>query len=182
MDINELLRSLHSLFSHVARLDLQKRIETWKQQPGNNQPQDIAAPLSDYIDKLATSHSAASSTAGEADHASTAQPVPGETSSSTQKASVVNGFSTNLSEYLKSHPMHSDSDIYLGEKLRASTWSHIHTALLKARQGDVKAARVHADIANQAMKEAAHYLSEETFRQFADEIARALEELKSELH
>ena len=66
----------------------------------------------------------------------------------------------------------------MGEKLKKSTWSHIHTATLQARQGSLSNAKMHAGIANDALKEAAHYMSEEDYKVFCDEVAKAFEALE----
>ena len=69
-------------------------------------------------------------------------------------------------------------DPYMGDKLKDSAWSHIHTALLHARQGEAITAKLHADIANEALKEAAHYMSEEDYKVLCEEVAKAFKELK----
>lgn len=182
MDINELLRSVHSLFSKVALLDLQKRTRSYKQQADSSRQTDIATSLTDYIDKMAALQPASKASVVKQ---GTNEPSPENiTQESGQTEPVqavpVNGVSTNLSEYMKSHSQHTSSDSYVGDKLKASTWSHIHTAILKAREGDAKAARLHADIANQALKEAGHYMDDEEFRLFSEEIEKALNELKQQ--
>lgn len=182
MDINELLRSVHSLFSKVSLLDLQKRTSSYKQQAGRETQKDIATPLSSYIDKLSAGQPAITSThpviseEPEEISGATPQEAPQENPQIPSTAVIPN----DLSDYLKSHSQHSDSEGYIGDKLKASTWSHIHTAILKAREGDPKTAKLHADIANQAMKEAVHYMSDEEFVKFSEEIDRALSELKQQ--
>ena len=52
-----------------------------------------------------------------------------------------------------------------------------HTALRYAHQGDVRTARLHADIANNAQKEAAFYMSEEEYQAFSQEVHEQLEAL-----
>ncbi|HEY9052830.1 MAG TPA: hypothetical protein VIQ03_14860 [Gammaproteobacteria bacterium] len=178
MDINELLRSVNTLISKVSLLDLQKRTTSYKQHASRETQKDIATPLSSYIDKLAAGQPAKASMHNNISEepagitGATSQEIP-----QTQSTAVI---PNNLSDYLKSHSQHSDSDSYIGDKLKASTWSHIHTAILKAREGDPRTAKLHADIANQAMKEAVHYMSDEEFRIFSEEIDHALGELKQQ--
>lgn len=179
MDINELLRALNSLFSKVVLLDLQKRTTSYKQQGSRDIQQDIVTPLSDCIDKLAQAQAPI-----VIQVANTEQPAakinqdPAQLTS--PQTATVGMLSTNFSEYLKSHSIHSESGNYLGDKLKASTWSHFHTAVLKANEGDARTAKLHADIANQAMKEAGHYISDEDFKNFSEEIEKALNELKQQ--
>ena len=62
----------------------------------------------------------------------------------------------------------------MGERLKSSTWSHLHLASMEARRGDAVAAKVHADIANQALKEAAHYMSDDEYKKFSGEVAQII--------
>lgn len=65
-------------------------------------------------------------------------------------------------------------DPELSKKLKESTWNHIHTALRLARQGEAGTARLHLDIASQALKEAAHYMSREEHIAFTVEVEEKL--------
>ena len=69
------------------------------------------------------------------------------------------------------------SDRHMGEQLKDSIWSHTHAATLNTRQGNVSKAKLHAQIANNALKEAAHYMSEEDYKVLCDEVAMTLKEL-----
>ena len=66
----------------------------------------------------------------------------------------------------------------MGENLKDSTWSHIHTAMLHARQGNVINAKLHARIANDALKQAAHYLSEEDYKVLCEELTKVFKKLE----
>jgi len=66
----------------------------------------------------------------------------------------------------------------MGEKLKDSTWTHIHTAMLQARQGDAINAKLHAGIANNALKEAANYLTEEDYKVLCEEVANEFKKLE----
>ena len=70
------------------------------------------------------------------------------------------------------------SDPYMGEKLKESTWSHIHAAQLQARQGNINNAKLHAGIANDALKEAAHYMNEDDYKVLCDEVAMVFKKLE----
>ena len=69
------------------------------------------------------------------------------------------------------------SNPYMGEKLKESTWSHLHAAQLHARQGNIDNAKLHAGIANDALKEAAHYMSEDDYKDLCDEVAMVFKKL-----
>jgi len=68
----------------------------------------------------------------------------------------------------------------MGGVLRKRTWEHIHAALRLARQGDAKNARLHVDLANAALAEAAHYLTDEEISEFATALKEKLRELAEE--
>ena len=66
----------------------------------------------------------------------------------------------------------------MGDKLRDSTWTHIHAAKLHARQGDVTNADLHAGIAHDALKEAINYMTKEDYKVLCEEVAKAFKELE----
>lgn len=178
MDINELLRSVNSLLSKIVLLDLWKRTKAYKQHGSSDIQQDIATPLFDCIDKLAAQASAPI----VAQASDNAQPAAEKTQDPAQptRPQAADMLSSNISEDLKPHLIHSDSANHLGEKLKANAWSHFHTSILRAREGDARTAKLHANIANQALKEAGHYMSDEDFKIFSEEFAQALNELKQQ--
>ena len=83
-----------------------------------------------------------------------------------------------LARHFKKSARKKESDQYMGEKLKTSTWTHIHTALMQARNGQATTAKLHADIANQALKEAAHYMSEQDYKAFFAEVETELNKLE----
>ncbi len=65
----------------------------------------------------------------------------------------------------------------MDEKLKHSIWEHIHASIRHARLGDARVAKMHADIANSAYRELAHYVSNEDHNELALEIENQLGEL-----
>lgn len=69
----------------------------------------------------------------------------------------------------------------LGERMQKSTLEHINQALGLARAGDTAGAKLHAGLAENAMKTAAHHMSPAGFAAFSatvEERLRALEEVR----
>jgi hypothetical protein len=62
----------------------------------------------------------------------------------------------------------------VGEKITSRALEHMNKALLLARKGDRANARLHADIANSAVKEAARYMSEGEYREFVNMVKERL--------
>jgi len=92
-----------------------------------------------------------------------------------------------LSQYFKRRSMESTLTPGIDEKLKHSIWQHIHHALRLAREKKNKDASMHADIAYYACKELAHYLPEQEYYEFINEIKDELKHLnnlsmQSELH
>ena len=81
-------------------------------------------------------------------------------------AKNVNGLSKHFST------THNEAEFHPGidEKLKHSNWDHINASIRYARLGDARVAKVHADIANNAFKELAHYVSGEDHAELASQI------------
>ena len=80
--------------------------------------------------------------------------------------------------FKREKPRSSVLQPHLSEKLKKSIREHINTALRFARQGDVSSAKIHANLANNALKEIAHYMSEEEYASFEAEVEKRLEEIQ----
>ncbi len=179
--INRLLRALHELYDKLCDMDLHKRISLYHRNTGTNVAPDIRDSLIEHIDKLAP---ASKPSGADADNATSAgfSKRPGKPQNAKPRSrqhgwlnKVVTGFKRPQKKIYKSKIA---SDPYMGEKLKNSTWSHIHTALLQLRQGDASNAKMHAGFANEALKEAAHYMSEEDYKVFCEEVAKAFKDLE----
>lgn len=178
--INRLLYNLYKLYYKLCDRDLRKRMSIYHHNTSTNDTPDISTSVINNLDKLApaskpSSATVASSAAVKSSNKS-AKPSS-EKQPSTQPGwlnKVVSSFNRPKNKFASKIAPNQ----YMGEKLKDSTWSHIHTALLHARQGDVSNAKLHADIANGALKEAAHYMTEEDYKVFCSEVAKAFKEIE----
>jgi hypothetical protein len=147
-------------------------------------PPDIVSPLSRCIDNLAAARADAVQTvAAMGDQAPPANGAPGagkgaEVSSPTPAAGK--GFG-ELSEYFRANHTHSPYYPDAGRRLVQSTWDHTYAAIRAARAGDVKIARLHAELANSAFKEVAHYMSGQAYTDFVADVIRVLNEFNGQL-
>lgn len=66
----------------------------------------------------------------------------------------------------------------LGERMRKSTLEHINQALVLARAGDTAGAKLHAGLAENAMKTAAHHMSSAGFAAFSATVEERLRTLE----
>jgi hypothetical protein len=177
--LNRLSRALRELYYKLCDMDLHKRMNFYNRNTGTDKAPDISASLTKHTDKLApdskptgpgatsTATARSSKIATKPDNAKLPNQQPGWLNK------VVNSIIRPKKFTSKITP-----DPYMGDKLKDSTWSHIHTALLHARQGEANTAKLHADIANEALKEAAHYMSEEDHKVLCEEVAKAFKELE----
>lgn len=178
--INRLLQDLQQLYYRLCAIDLRKRISLYHRHIGTNKSPDISTSLTDHLDKLA-----ATSKPNTADDASTTSITtpkrPYRPEKTKQSSKQPYGILAVVSTYIRSDKIFTSmktSDPYLGEKLKESTWSHIHAAQLQARQGNINNAKLHAGIANNALKEAAHYMNEDDHKVLCDEVAMILKKLE----
>ena len=182
--LNRLSHALYKLYYKLCDMDLHKRMDFYNRNTSTNKAPDISASLTKNIDKLApaskpsstgSSKAAASAaTAGSSKRAS----QPDNAKQAGQQRGWLNMVVSGFNRPQKIFKSKITPDPYMGEKLKDSTWSHIHTALLHARQGEAYNAKLHADIANEALKEAAHYMSEEDHKVLCGEVAKAFKELE----
>jgi len=182
--LNRLSRTLHELYYKLCAMDLHKRMNFYHRNTGTNKTPDISASLTKNIDKLApaskptnagtTNAAASAATAGSSKRTGKLNIAkqPG------QQTGWLNKVVSSVSRPKKIYKSKITPDPYMGDKLKDSAWSHIHAALLHARQGEAITAKLHADIANEALKEAAHYMSEEDYKVLCEEVAKAFKELK----
>ena len=178
--LNRLLRALHELYHKLYHMDLRKRINFYNRNTGTNKSPDISASLTKHIDKLAP---ASKPTSPGATSTATARfskraSKPDNTKLPNHQPGWLNKVVSSIIRPKKIFTSKITPDPYMGDKLKDSTWSHIHKALLYARQGEANTAKLHADIANEALKEAAHYMSEEDYKVLCEEVAKAFKELE----
>lgn len=165
--INNLLNSLHNLHHQVSQYELIKRISSYRSKTGANHVHDISGSLASRINKLATE-----SKPGTAPFAREA--VANHQTESKHTPVQLDKEHPALAKDYKIGTHTNEPEPSMGETLKASTRSHIHMAHLRARSGDLSAAKLHSDIANQALKEVAHYVDEEDYKSFCLEIDKML--------
>jgi len=180
-EINALLHALQRLYARITSLFLNKRMGSYREETGSVAGQDLATLLSDHIDRLAARGPANS---GETQRQASEQKVQTATQkpspvrpASDHQVPIVSGTVKGLGRYFKSNRTEQVLDPELSEKLKKSAWDHIHTALRLARQGEARTAKLHLDIASQALKEAAHYMSREEHIAFTVEVEEKLGEI-----
>lgn len=178
---NRLLHDLQMLYHRLFTIDLRKRMSLYHRHTDSNEAPDISTSLAQHLDKLAP--------AGKPEKVDTASTTSTLSAKRTEKPekpappgkqrkgifNIVNNFTRPKKIFSRM----KTGDPYMGEKLKESTWSHIHAAQLQARQGNIDIAKLHAGIANDALKEAAHYMSEDDYKILCDEVAMVFKNLET---
>jgi len=188
---NALISALRDLFFKASEFNLAKRISSYRDQSVSNTPHDISAPLHKHIEKLV--HKAKQEKVVEIKPPVNVQTREAETGSTLKKVDIENTRAENINKeqvsttkdpvanvtrpYKISGPNKLDEQ-GLGKKLKISMWEHIQSARMQARSNQVVTAKMHIDIANHALKEAARYMSEEDYKLLCDEVNDALDEFK----
>jgi hypothetical protein len=179
--INALLHALQKLYARITSLVLHQRMRSYREEAGNVSEHDLATLLSDHIDRLAAPGSPNSGkiqpqVSERKAQTATQNPSPRRPHSGHQ-SSILSRTFNELGRYFKSSRTQPVLDPELSKKLQTSAWNHIHTALRLARQGEARTAKLHLDIASQALKEAAHYMSREEHLAFTVEVEEKLGEI-----
>ncbi len=178
-DGTNLLETLKHLYSRMMALHTEARARSSLKHNNTASSQNIVSPLSDCIGKLAAN-------AVNNPIETTNSQITELENHSHDHAPINRGPSSRielgeLSEHLKNSHKYSGVSLDMGHKLMQSTWEHFHAAIRLARQGDVKAARLHVELTNNALNEAAHYLSEPEYSRFSKDVMEALKDINSQI-
>lgn len=178
--ISRLLHDLQKLYYKLCVMDLRKRMRLYHRNTSTNEAPDISTSLTKHLDKLTPiSKSNRAGAASTTDTTLSKRPIRPDNVKKPSRQS--RGIIKVVSDFIRPKIIFTrikPSDQYMGENLKDSTWSHVHTAMLHARQGNVINAKLHAGIANDALKQAAHYLSEEDYRVLCEELAKVFKKLE----
>lgn len=180
-EVESLIDSLRRLYTKIARRVWHERMISYRRHGGVDAGGDIASSLSDYIQK--TAEAARQASAHRAESAAipdTVQPTRHHPATAThepqgeqeqEQPPVKPG---ELSKHFGTSRAGPGFDPHVGADLKKRTWEHIHATLRHASQGQPRRAKLHADLASSAFKEAAHYLPDEEIAELAAEIEKKL--------
>lgn len=180
-----LLGDLKRMYSSVTLSLFNQRMGLYHKDSHALAGRDVSAKLSDQIEKLAAAEKTRPSPQPQQTQSlSSIEPVqtditntPDQMQSSRHQPSVVGRIVTALSSHFKGRASY-EMQPQLSDKLKASAWSHVHSALRYARQGDEVNAKLHAGIACNALKEVEHYISDEACDELSAEVDKLLDQIK----
>ena len=84
-----------------------------------------------------------------------------------------------LSKYFKAREKGPELHHGMEEKLKDSIWVHMNASVQCALKGDGRSAKMHADIADYAFKEIAHYMPKVQYLELTEKINKRLDALKN---
>jgi hypothetical protein len=165
--MQSLLHAIAKLYSSVVATVVHERVMSYHADTGADDDDDIGASLRDYINNVKKN----ATTAPSVSQSVVTEPVlPTATHGKGNTALLENpsagALDSTLSDYFKKHTASSRLGTPLGEKLKTSAWNHTHSAIRFAHQGDFASAKLHAELANNAIHELGHYMPEDDFIAF----------------
>lgn len=174
-ELAALLDSLRRLYTRISAHLWQRRMQPPEASALAGESADIADSLSGHIERSAAEARASPESFADAQ---SARERSGRSGTIRKKPRQSPSF--RLFDALSKHFKRSGGSAgyhRLGEKMRADTLRHINKALRLAKRGDTRGAKVHAGLAENAMKTASQYLPEEEYRAFKQDVEKRLKEI-----
>ena len=184
-NINLLVQSLLKL-SNKLGLSLFEIRKDFFHRFTQNKPHDIHRTISKHINKIAKKAESQPQAIQSQEHLVIDSPLRpkdytelsddsknGETN---HEHFVSTGIHTHVDHY--KFKTSSECNPAIKEQLAKNTWTHIHAAIRNARQGKKTEAKLYGELANNALKEAAHYMTEEEYLKFTSSIDLELNRLE----
>ncbi|MEN8132881.1 MAG: hypothetical protein ABFS45_22420 [Pseudomonadota bacterium] len=179
-DITQLLNSLQSLFLRIATLNLHTRLKSYRK-IGNDEAVHEISGLSEHIEEVAGKASGKEDSAGansrKISEKEFRKPAIRSSRPSLKNSPLQRGLS-GIVKIFRRRSSNYTSNSHLSDQLQRSAREHLNTSLRKARQGDVINARLHADIAGNALHELAHYMQKDEFAKFSKSLSADLKEYR----
>ena len=176
---SDLINSIEKFYSRITLKILHKRMDAYHKQSRQVNPvshtADIKAPLFKCIDGMNCNNKGKVVAVQTLDYSYFSRNNKSRDHEQLVNQRIINKEGVReLSRYFKARRNSAELHPGLEEKLKHNTWVHIHAAIRQARSGDADNAKMHADIANYAYKELVHYLSEDEYNEFAQDIEEQL--------
>ena len=166
-----LLYKLKSLYTKLFLVTLHNRIVSYHAIPHTNLHHEISGSLYKLIDEIVNE---VSNTYSPLDykHLKFLNDEKGLSPTSTHlqihTTTMVSMTLNGLSLYLQKQNV-MENDPRMSERLKRCVWEHVHSAHRFARFGDAKTAKLHADIACNAMKSLSQYMPADDYHDFSTE-------------
>ncbi len=168
-----LLNKIRRLYTELFLVSLHDRIHSYRSLSPSDNHHEISGALHKLIDEIVEEVSRNYSVKDYQDikYQNVVSSLTSVESDDIQNYSTNMGSMTlnGLSLYLKNHQAQEDS-LHLSGKLQRCVWDHVHSARRFAMTGDGNTAKLHADIACDAMKVLSSYMPDDEYSDFFNEI------------
>ncbi len=172
-DKNSLLNKIRRLYTRLFLVSLHDRIHSYRSLPPSDNHHEISGALHKLIDEIVIEVSRNYTLEDYRDikYQTVVSSITSAETGKLQSHSTNMGSMTlnGLSLYLKNHQAQEDY-LHLSEKLQRCVWDHVHSAHRLALTGDGVTAKLHADIACNAIKVLSSYMPADDYSEFYNEI------------
>lgn len=177
MLLGDLIQSLQNLYLKVASRLWQRRMQN--PAGGVNDPVEITDYLRDHIEQSAAEARTANN--GGAGNDTNGTLTPGmERSKKKPKLESPTGIFDALARYFRGRRKgETHVEPHLAEKMRHKTMYHLNKAVLQARQGNTAGAKMHAELAENAMETAGDYMADDDYQVFKADVEGRIRQLKT---
>ena len=165
--LKTLLDYLQTLFSRVSALNLNRRMMSHRKSDSALLDQQILAALYEIVEKTPVPNDSKNRESTVVYEPQTVV-VKSDISNldvTTKKGDITSSSASNkdLSNRLHATLSRTSDAIYVGEKLSVSAWDHIRASLRYVREKNAGLAKMHADLASEALQQASHYMADEEY-------------------
>lgn len=175
-----LLHKVKRLYSELFLTALHNRINSYHSFMHSNKHNEIGDTLHDLIEEIVRE----ASSSGDAQDYKDIKQLDARISSVTEKLKHIRtqsqnsepGVMTDLSVHLKKQYAQESED-NVSSKLRKSVWDHVHAAHRFARSGNSESAKLHVDLATNAMQALSHYMPVDEYGAFLTEISKQIQSM-----
>jgi hypothetical protein len=173
-EIKTLIGTLQALYSRLAQMVIGVRGQAGPKKGGGGSEQGVENLLSERMEKLvAVSEREGKGFKGEATPGTLHSP-PSVGAQRSHRRPPEGAAEPEFTQHFHDRGADELVGASVGEKIKSRALEHMNKALLLARKGDRENARLHADIANSAVKEAARYMSEGEYGEFVNLVKERL--------
>lgn len=168
-----IIDKIRRLYTELFLVGLHNRIHSYRALPPSDNHQEISSTLHKLIDEIIkeVSRNYSNEDYKKVKFEGIVSSLPSDDPDKVQYHSTNIGSMTlnGLSLYLQDHHV-QESHNDLSDKLQRCVWDHVHSAHRLALAGDSNTAKLHADIACNAMKTLSAYMPAEKYSEFFNEI------------
>lgn len=177
-ELQDLLEAVQTLYWRVRALLLESRLRPTEQTASPPRKPDIDAALGDYIQRTVSERQDQGS-AGVGETERPAAPASKEKPAEVRRrgeeaATAPPGVLAGFSKYLRRRSRAATMGPHLAEKMQQRAWEHITSAIKLAQQGKEDEAKLHAELAENAMTEASRYMAEVQYDAFEKAVKEKL--------